>query len=323
MNYTLTPTFDTSYLTTQKMISYMRDLPEMSEEPIRILTIAQKNLPVQTVHTEFSKERILQKITKYTESSEKFYNLEESRAKDQCKAVSRGVLNASCLAGTGLSIGLIPNLGGAIASAVFFGAGYLVTGGINYSLENPERELSEDGMEICAGFVCGPCFAANEAINQVPERILTAREAMALNQSNVELDFKGLVALAQSENSGPLRESLNSKMNVLRAKIDTFTKSELALDPSRFDTSQTTSALLKEASSKAEQTRQQFELNLRAHETALTELNDLIQHIQQRILTSALAEAIVVNIDPTQKTSDEEVPVAIAKPVAITKPVER
>ncbi len=38
----------------------MRDLPEMSEEPIRILTIAQKNLPGQTVHTEFSKERILQ-----------------------------------------------------------------------------------------------------------------------------------------------------------------------------------------------------------------------------------------------------------------------
>ena len=290
MTCALAPTYDTSRLTIENMIAHIRALPKMSEETVRILTIIQENLPGQTTQTEFTKAKILRKITKFTASAERFQNLQDNECLDRSKAAGRAVLNATCLGLAGLS-GFIPTGIGRLFWAVIFSSSYAGVGVHNRYLENQrldDESPREKWIAVFQGIFCGPCFAAKEAIFTIPERIMKAQTEAASYQNEIISDFGGIVALGQyQENTNPLREALNARISELSAKIDEFAISARCLDPSRLRMSQTTKTLLENAASEATRQQQRLTQELRASQTALAELDALISCIRQRILTNS------------------------------------
>jgi len=153
--------------------------------------------------------------------------------------------------------------------------GYMVTGGYNFCLEKRGSERFEDVIEVCTGFLSGPCFAVKEAVYTVPKRIKKAQDTLNLHQNEVLSDFKALLDLGQyEENRNPLRAALRTKISSLSTQIEAFT------DTVRVETDWTTRDFT------ATETKQALERDLIAHETALKRLDALILHVRQKNLTS-------------------------------------
>jgi len=86
---TYAPLYDPSHLTLQNMIDYINDLPELPKRTIDILTIVQRELLGEQVPTEFSKTKILEKITELGKDVRKFDKLQANQHRDQCSAMGR------------------------------------------------------------------------------------------------------------------------------------------------------------------------------------------------------------------------------------------
>src|SRR3990167_1893382 len=90
--YVLAPRNDMSYLNVDDINAYIQDLPEISQKTREIFIMVQKKNPKELVQSEFSKIKILQKITEYRESAEKASKLQNHQYRDLCSAMSRAVL---------------------------------------------------------------------------------------------------------------------------------------------------------------------------------------------------------------------------------------
>lgn len=303
----LAPENNMSPLTIENMIAYSQELFQISENTRNILIIVQKKLPKEIPQTEFSKSHILGKIRLFRRTSEKARALQDRQRQDRCSAISRAALNVSCLAGAVLSGVLIPSFEGALGATIGFAIGYVTSGGVNFCLENPERDLSEDGEEVCAGFVAGPCFAIREAAYRVPKRIVRAQSEMTQFQNQIVSDFNGLVTLAQyPENGNPLRKALVDQIGRLQIENDKIAQSETSLNEDKCKVSLYAKTVLEKAASDEKKNLEKGKRNFALHEDALKELDTLVLHIQQRILPNIFQEVIASSVIASDQVSLEE-----------------